>query len=99
MSKEEKLAWKHYSSTIKLEGNEHPSTTELYERTGWISKDKDILNLLEDGLEKFEERIAVRILKSHPDKVVVNRCPNCDRLARTPYAMQCRHCHLDWHGK
>ena len=99
MSKSEKLAWKHYCSEVKLDGNHNQSAVDLYKRVGWMSEDKNVLDLLGDGIECFQERVAERILKSHPDKVFLNYCLGCNRLARTPYAKQCRHCSLDWHDR
>lgn len=31
------------------------------------------------------------------EKVFLNNCPKCDKLARTPYAKQCRYCGYNWH--
>ncbi|MDR6564232.1 MULTISPECIES: hypothetical protein [unclassified Arcicella] len=93
----EKLAWKHYSSSIKLEGNESPKKLEMYKKMGWLTDDNDVLNLLKDGYDNFEENTAKKILATHEDKIFFNRCPNCGLLARTPKAKQCRYCLHDWH--
>ncbi|HEX6180255.1 MAG TPA: hypothetical protein VFZ47_03370 [Chitinophagaceae bacterium] len=52
--------------------------------------------LVKLGKEKMEMAIAERLLKDHGDELI-NNCPKCGRLARTPYAKQCRHCKHDWH--
>ena len=31
-------------------------------------------------------------------QVVVNRCPECSRIVKTPLARQCLWCGYDWHG-
>lgn len=36
-------------------------------------------------------------MKEAPEKVFLNNCPKCNKLARTPYARQCRHCGHSWH--
>lgn len=94
---EEKLAWKHHSSLLKLESNDNPKAMEVYKRKGWITDEKKILDILIEGYDKFEERTAEKILKKYPDKIFLNNCPNCNKLARTPYAKQCRFCGCDWH--
>lgn len=73
MRKEEKLAWKHYCSEVKLEGNHNPGAVDVYKRLGWMNNDKNVLDMLKDGIERFQERVAERILKSHPDKVGLYR--------------------------
>lgn len=35
-------------------------------------------------------RISNRIIQENPDQVVINRCPMCGTLARTPQTKQCR---------
>lgn len=44
----------------------------------------------------LEEKIAERILRNHRNEVI-NNCPKCGKLARTPKAQQCRYCQYDWH--
>lgn len=45
----------------------------------------------------LEREFAERIAKEFPDRIYLNYCPNCGKLARTPSAKQCRHCGTDWH--
>ena len=52
--------------------------------------------LVELGTEKMETMIAERLLKESGD-IIINNCPKCGSLARTPRARQCRHCGHDWH--
>ncbi|HYF68941.1 MAG TPA: hypothetical protein VD884_12445 [Ohtaekwangia sp.] len=61
------------------------------------TNEKDALQLLNNGFQEFKRRSAERILKEHPDEVVINLCPQCGRLARTPLAKQCRQCGHNWH--
>ncbi|MFI5158964.1 MAG: hypothetical protein ACHQF4_08860 [Sphingobacteriales bacterium] len=93
----EKAALRHHHSTIKLEGEDNESRTKLYYRTGWLSDDPEVLNLLKDGPDQFMINCAERVLKESGDKVFLNFCPNCGKLARTPYAKQCTYCQYDWH--
>lgn len=57
----------------------------------------EILELSNGGFDGFAERTAERILADHKELVVVNYCPRCHELARTPKARQCRFCGHDWH--
>lgn len=47
-------------------------------------------------VEEFKIAIANRILNDHYEEVI-NNCPKCGKLARTPKAKQCRYCQFDWH--
>ena len=58
--------------------------------------DEKISALIEMGEKKLELYIANRIFKNH-EKEIINNCPKCGKLARTPKARQCRHCRFDWH--
>lgn len=64
---------------------------------GWINSDPEITRLLELGYEVFEQNVFTRIMVEVPQKVFFNNCPKCNKLARTPYAKQCRHCGYSWH--
>ena len=64
---------------------------------GWITERPDVKKFLKDGYEAFELNVARRIMKETPEKVFFNNCPKCNKLARTPYARQCRHCGHSWH--
>jgi ribosomal protein L40E len=48
------------------------------------------------GRKRMEIEIAMRLLNRSIDEVI-NNCPKCGRLARTPRAKQCRQCGYDWH--
>ncbi len=64
----------------------------------WIASDELVLQLAKDGYQNFQLQTAARILRDSGDKVFFNLCPACGKLARTPTAKQCRHCHHDWHA-
>jgi hypothetical protein len=49
------------------------------------------------GYEAFCRDIAARVLFEHASDLVLNRCPRCDRIVRTPTARQCLWCFHDWH--
>jgi hypothetical protein len=65
----------------------------------WLSNDPEVLRLAGDGFDAFVERTGERIFQENGDKVFLNCCPSCGKLARTPTAKQCRYCGCDWHDK
>jgi len=95
----EKLANRHTSSIVKLDypNANLDATTRIYKKIGWLTDDEDALALVKLGEEGFKLKVANRILSEHKNEVVMNYCPKCNRLARTPSAKQCRHCGHDWH--
>jgi len=52
---------------------------------------------LKNGQEVFEWETAKRILADNSEKKLLNNCPQCHKLARTPKSKQCRHCGYSWH--
>ncbi|SJZ85319.1 hypothetical protein SAMN04488128_1011859 [Chitinophaga eiseniae] len=72
------------------------SLTLHYRQLGWITEKEDVLSLLKDGFDKFEMEVAVRIFNQHKDQIRFNHCPECNALARTPEAQQCRRCGCSW---
>lgn len=93
----EKKALRHHVSTLKLEGVDKPSLTQMYLKTGWLTDDPLILNYLGEGYTQFILNCAERILRENPEKIFFNLCPICSKLTRTPQAKQCRFCGEDWH--
>ena len=53
--------------------------------------------LSQQELETENLKIAEVIMHDFRDKIFLNYCPNCGKLARTPNAKQCRFCCNDWH--
>jgi hypothetical protein len=96
LSTKEKAAQKHYHATLKTDNISDSPLREMMLRQ-WGTKDKETLDLLDNGYEEFKRLSANKILREHKDKIFVNNCPKCGRLARTPLSKQCRHCRHDWH--
>ncbi len=96
----EKLALKHIHSTVKLsdyEKDDRIKMTEVYKKVKWLTDQQSVLELIKDGEDAFLVSVAKRIMEEYPDKIFLNYCPKCNRLARTPSAKQCRFCNHDWH--
>ncbi len=101
MTDDEARAWKHYTSTTRLNSVKNTEVVarrkSLYIDRGWILINGNKPDSLKKGLDEFKTHTAARILNQNPDKVIFNTCPVCNELARTPKARQCRHCGCDWH--
>jgi hypothetical protein len=67
--------------------------------TRWGRTDDTEVNAaLAGGSEGFRRLVRSRVLAEAGDEVIVNRCPRCSRVVRTPRARQCFWCGFDWHG-
>ena len=93
----EKAAYKHYHTLLKHEDSEPLVRNAILKH--WGTNDKETLKFLDSGYESFKSIVAERIFKERLNELVINNCPNCNRLARTPNAKQCRFCGFDWHVK
>jgi hypothetical protein len=93
MTKAEWLAYRTYLAEGKAKAYNSPQLLDDLKTT-----DPEALRLMADGSEAFMLRVRDRILRDHPDRVVLNYCPKCGGLATTPKAQQCRWCHHDWHA-
>ncbi|NTS44007.1 hypothetical protein HRG84_24220, partial [Flavisolibacter sp. BT320] len=99
MTLKEAAAMKHYMSSSKFSqtvSSDGDKGNFLLEK-GWLSKDKEVVELLKDGYQQFRQNTAERILKDNTGKIYFNHCPKCVKLARTPQAKQCRYCGYSWH--
>lgn len=92
---EENLANKHYMTQQKSMDSSHKLREMLMSK--WRTTNKDALKLLEGGYDNFKRKVCERVMSETPKEVFVNNCPKCGKLARTPYAKQCRFCNYDWH--
>ncbi len=97
MNDRERQAWRHYSTTVKMGSDPSPARIRVSKKSGWLTEDPEVLQLLTEGYDNFILTTANRILQDNIDEVKFNNCPNCGRLTRTPKAKQCRHCGHDWH--
>lgn len=59
--------------------------------------DPTVIAALANGEEAFRVAVRDRVLRDHPE--VVARCPQCNRVLRTPRAKQCRWCFHAWHER
>ena len=59
--------------------------------------DPAIEQALDEGYEKFQETITLRILQEAREQLKLNRCSACGRIVGTPDAKWCKWCKFDWH--
>ena len=80
------------------ENAEHAETARLRDMIArrWVEEaDPAVVAALSMGADEFRHAVRDRVLRDHPK--LVNLCPKCKRVARTPRAKQCRWCFHDWH--
>jgi hypothetical protein len=100
MTRDEYTAFRHLDILYKWrhKADDFPGIISAKEK-GWISTDPNVLELVKDGRNIFLKNTATRIFNDNRDKIFLNNCPKCGKLARTPRAKQCPHCFHTWHNK
>lgn len=93
----EKLAYKKLLVEQKAIGASPRLGNALRERLRDASG--EVESALTSGPDAFLARVAERVLREHPDEVLLNRCPRCRALCRTPRAKLCPECHHTWHSE
>ena len=104
MTEKEKLASRHLVATKKATEGRSDVAAQAEAKGGPIfylrdlmSDDPEVLRLASNGYETFVLHTGLRILQDHRNEIVLNCCPQCSAVARTPTARQCRLCGHDWH--
>jgi hypothetical protein len=103
MRQQEQLAFNHLGGTMKatLGRSDVQAQTEVKGSSSHLRKllsdDPEVLLLAHDGYDALVLRTGQRILDDNRDRIFLNYCPDCHKLARTPRAKQCRFCGHDWH--
>jgi hypothetical protein len=87
---------------MKAEWNEQRGSTSsartLREEFGH-GDDPAVDAALVDGYKAFRLRVVLRLLSEQEVVAMINRCPACGRIVRTPRARQCLWCGHDWHRR
>lgn len=89
---------------FRAQENSEPDYDQMYhimvrricDRAG-LSPDDEAVRLALADTDAFFEQVCDRILDDHAEDVVVNRCPECGRVVKTPRARLCLWCGHDWH--
>ena len=98
MTVQEKAAYKSIMAEIKAKNIEGTRQAAMLRRN-WMSSDPVIKDLLAHGPDMFKVRVVQRLLQDHSKEIFLNRCRQCQALARTPQAQQCPKCFFDWHDE
>ena len=94
--RKQQLKGYHLDSVV----NSVPANIAMYKVLtggGSLLENKEIGELTDDGYDAYKYRIAEKIFQEHKDELELNLCPKCGKIARTPWAKQCRFCYHDWH--
>lgn len=96
LTAEENFAYRHLSVSQNIDFVESENQRKLMRK--WLSTDNNVLKLLENGENEFYKLTVERVFQDNPDKEILNLCPKCNALARTPKAKQCPKCYFSWHN-
>jgi hypothetical protein len=96
LTENEASAWKIclWQAKNETSGNELPNF--LADKFG--SRRPEVLVLLSKGTESFFLGVRDRVLREYKDKIILNYCPRCGALTRTPKAKICPKCSFNWHS-
>ncbi len=64
-----------------------------------VNDNETAKQMLADGFDVFKNRVVNRIYNEHKNELSLNLCPRCSKIARTPWAKQCRFCFYSWHSQ
>jgi hypothetical protein len=64
-----------------------------------LSQSEQVREFAALGDVEFRRRVVERVLREHAAEVVLNRCPKCGGLCRTPRSRQCFRCKHAWHER
>lgn len=93
---ETKAHW-HLHALAKSNNGANISMYKFFMKEENILENEEIRDLVSGGFKSFKEKVVVRIWKDCKNKLELNLCPKCRKIARTPTAKQCRFCFHDWH--
>ena len=91
------LGKKYLDKMVNSENGVNIAMYKILTQGGNLLKNPFISELTNDGFESYKIRISERIFNEHKDELKLNLCPMCNKIARTPWAKQCRFCRHDWH--
>ncbi len=95
----ERKMMKVISTRIKAEGATQSDVNRMTLRKWGAIDDIEVNELLANGYEAYQRQVRDRILKDYTEEVFINRCPQCNRIVRTPEAKLCLWCGHSWFEK
>jgi hypothetical protein len=99
MNEQEGAAYRHKIAFDRIAHGNRIRFHKYQNEEQYLSSDEEILKLLENGYESFKLSVVTRIWNEHKDELELNLCPKCKKIARTPWAEQCRFCLHTWRGE
>jgi hypothetical protein len=95
----EKLGAKGLRAEFKAGAAEDtsPKIAKMLRKHWGAESGSEAASALAEGQDAYKRRVRERVMRDHADDIVVNRCPACDRIVKTPRAKQCLWCGHDWH--
>jgi hypothetical protein len=104
--------WRHYTDLMtdferqvghamigraKADSSSNPEMQALLGQR-WGRTDNPAINAaLHDGAQVFRRQVRDRLLDTYAGQILINRCPVCQRIVRTPKARLCVWCGHTWH--
>ena len=95
--KNEGMANKYMYALSKSKQGVNETIYKFFMKDEDVYKNGEMMDLTKDGYEAYKIKVATRIWEKHKDELDLNLCPKCGKVARTPWAKQCRFCFNDWH--
>jgi predicted RNase H-like HicB family nuclease len=81
----------------KYSGADREEERRFWLKNNGVTESPDVDRVLSAGWEAFRESVFQRIVSERGESIL-NRCPRCRRIVKTPKARQCLWCGHDWHG-
>jgi len=81
---------------IQLKSTEVESLAHKGLLKRWAPETPESRAKMENGMAFLYDAIRDRVLQDHGTEVIINRCPHCNALTRTPRARQCPECFERW---
>ncbi len=94
MTQFEQLGYKAVLAQFKAENSSPVMARMILDKWG-EENNPEVATALKNGVEEFRTSVRNRVLEDNPS--IINRCPECNKVDRTPRAKQCQWCHYDWH--
>jgi len=87
------------SKRMKAEAATSEEITRMTLEKWGSMDDVEVNEALVNGYQAYQQRVRDRVLKDHTKDVFINRCPQCNRIVRTPEAKLCLWCGHSWFEK
>ena len=93
----ERLVGKAIIGRAKAEHSSSPQVSAMLQQSWGRADDPAVNAALQDGADVFRRQVRDRLMSTHSGQIVVNQCPVCQRIVRTPKARLCVWCGHTWY--